>query len=303
VRDLEQAVGRDSTFSRAWAALAQAYILVLPYAGTGSSTQTWLKAQAAATRALALDPTSAEAYAALGYGNMVYGWNWAAAEENLQRAIAVDPNSATAHHWYGDFLAGRGRLVKSLAEMERAHQVDPLSRQIVVEWGWVFYLMGRNDEAEARIRQALELDANYAQAYLRLAVLQIQQHRYPEAIASSKRAIDLGIFYPYAAAIRATAYAASGNRAAALAEVNDLKRRSATEWVPPVFMAAAYGGLGDLTQGFAWLNRGIDEHDIYLPEIFFDPWLDPLRKDPRFASVMVRMGFTAPVHDSSGAHP
>src|SRR5207253_443676 len=68
VRYLEQAVIRDSTFARAWAALADGYILVLPYAGNGSPAETWRKAQAAARKALALDSTSAEAYTSLGYG-------------------------------------------------------------------------------------------------------------------------------------------------------------------------------------------------------------------------------------------
>jgi tetratricopeptide (TPR) repeat protein len=150
--------------------------------------------------------------------------------------------------------------------------------------------MHQNDEAEARIRQALALDPNYAQAHVRLGFVQIQQRRYSEAIASLKRAIDLGVFYPYGASALAYAYAASGDRAAARGVIDDLKRRSARELVPPVHIAIAYGGLGDVTQGIAWLNRGIDQHDIYIPENFFEPLLDPLRSDPRFARVLTRMG-------------
>jgi serine/threonine-protein kinase len=291
VRYLEQAVARDSTFARAWAALADAYILVVPFSG-GSPVDTWQKAQIAARKALALDSTSAEAYTALGYGNMIYAWNWAASEENFHRAIAADPNYPTAHHWYADFLAARGRLKESLAEMSRAHDLDPLSRQIGIEWGWVSYLMHQNDVAEAHIHQTLELDPNYAGAYLRLGLVQIQQHRYAEAIASIKRGIDLGVFYPHAAAALAFAYAASGNRAAAMEIVNDLKKRSGQELIPPFAIAAAYAGLGDTTQGIEWLNRGIDQKDIYIPENFFEPLLDPLRTDPGFRRVLTRMGLS-----------
>jgi eukaryotic-like serine/threonine-protein kinase len=293
VRYLEQAVARDSTFARAWAALADAYILVVPYAG-GSPADTWRKAQVAASKALALDSNSAEAYTSLGYGNMIYQWNWPAAEVNFRRAIAADPNYATAHHWYGDFLAGRGRLAESQGQMSRAHELDPLSRQIGIEWGWVSYLMHRNDEAAARIRQTIELDPNYAGAHLRLGLVQIQQHRYPEAITSIKRAIDLGVFYPHGAAGLAFAYGMSGDREAAMKIVNDLKQRSARELIPPFAIAAAYAGLGDATRGIEWLNRGIDQQDIYLPENFFDPLLDPLRTDPRFALVLTRMGLPQP---------
>jgi TolB-like protein/Tfp pilus assembly protein PilF len=293
VRYLEQSVARDSSFARAWASLADAYILLVPYAG-GSPGDGWRKAQAAATRALALDSTSAEAYTALGYGNTIYAWKWQAAEENFKRAITADPNYATGHHWYGDFLAGRGRFAESLAEMSRAHQLDPLSRQIGVEWGWVSYLMHQDDSAAAHIGQTLELDPNYAQAHFRLGLVQIQQRHYPEAIASFKRAMDLGVFFPQAAAGLARAYGLSGDRAAALKIVNDLERRSARELVPPSLIAAAYAGLGDVTRGLEWLNRGIDEKDIYIPENFFDPYLDPLRKDPRYERVLARMGLKGP---------
>jgi serine/threonine-protein kinase len=287
VRYLEQAVARDPSFSRAWAALADAYLLVVPYSGTGSVAEAWEKAQAAAQKALALDSTSAEAYTALGYGNTIYGWNWAAAEANFKRAIAADSNYANGHHWYGDFLAGRGRLEESLEEMSRAHRLDPLALQNTIEWGWVSYLMHRSAEAESRIRLALDLNPNYAQAHWRLGLVQIQQRRYPEAIASIQRSIDLGVFQPYAAGGLIFAYAASGNREAARKVLEDLEHRFPREYIPPVSIAIGYGALGDTTRGLEWLNRAIDQHDIYIPENFFEPLLDPLRKDPQ---VLRRMG-------------
>jgi serine/threonine-protein kinase len=287
VRYLEQAVARDPSFSRAWAALADAYLLVVPYSGTGSVAEAWEKAQAAAQKALALDSTSAEAYTALGYGNTIYGWNWAAAEANFKRAIAADSNYANGHHWYGDFLAGRGRLEESLGEMSRAHRLDPLALQNTIEWGWVSYLMHRSAEAESRIRLALDLNPNYAQAHWRLGLVQIQQRRYPEAIASIQRSIDLGVFQPYAAGGLILAYAASGNREAARKVLEDLEHRFPREYIPPVSIAIGYGALGDTTRGLEWLNRAIDQHDIYIPENFFEPLLDPLRKDPQ---VLRRMG-------------
>jgi len=288
---LERAVARDSTFARAWGALANAYLLQYPYGGGGSLDSNWTKARRAASRALALDPTSAEAYTALGYGNTVYGWSWAAAEENFRRAIAAEPNYAIGHHWYGDYLAGRGRLDESEAEFATAHRLDPLSRQIEAEWGWVAYERRRNGDAESRIRQTLELDPNYAQGHLRLGFVEIQQHRYREAIASIERSIELDVFEPYADGALAYAYAASGDRARALALVHDLERRHAAgEFIPPFAIAAGYAGLGDTAHGIAWLNRGIDERDIYMPENFFDPLLDPLRSDPGYARVVTRMG-------------
>jgi tetratricopeptide (TPR) repeat protein len=304
VQYLEQAVARDSSFSRAWSALADSYILVTPYAG-GSPADTWLKAQLAASKALHLNSTSAEAYTSLGYGNMIYAWDWKAAEENFKRAIAADPNYPTGHQWYGDYLASRGRLTESLAEMGLAHQLDPLSRQIGIEWGWVSYLLGRNEEAETRIRQVIQLDPNYAQAYVRLGMVQIQERRYSEAISSIQHGINLDPLNPYAAAALAFAYGVSGGREAALQIIGDLKRRHANkEHIPPFAIAAGYAGLDDVSHGLEWLNRGIDERDIYIPENFFDPLLDPLRSDPRFEQVLKRMGLEpSSERDRRADHP
>jgi serine/threonine-protein kinase len=291
VRYLEAAVARDSSFARAWAALAQAYLLVVPYGGGGTIEDTWRKAQAAAGRALALDPQSADAYTARAYGNMVYGWNWPAAEADFERALAVDRNYAVGHHWYGDFLAGRGRLEEAQARMDTAHVLDPLSRQIGNERGWVAYLRHRNDVAEARMREVIALDPNYAQVHLRLAYVLVQQRRFDEALAEMRRALALGAFYPHAAPGLAHAHAGAGRRDSALAVVRDLlARREAGEYIPSVFVAAAYAAVGDTTRAFEWLNRGIDERDIYIPENFFEPFLDPLRGDPRYGRVLERMG-------------
>ena len=210
--------------------------------------------------------------------------------------IAADQNYPTGHQWFGDFLIGRGRLAEGLAEMSRAHQLDPLSRQIAVEWGWTSYLMHQYDTAEVHIRQVLSLDPNYAQAHYRLGLVEIQQRHYPEAIASLKRAIDLGAFLPQVDAALAFAYAQSGSRGEALKIVNDLEQRAARELVPPVELAIAYAGLGDVTRGLEWLNRAIDQHDFYVPENFFELLLDPLRKDPRFETVLTRMGLAASRH-------
>jgi tetratricopeptide (TPR) repeat protein len=91
---------------------------------------------------------------------MIYQWDWAAAEASFRRAIAANPNYATGHHWNADFLAGRGRLEESLREMRKAHELDPLSRIIGAELGWVYHLLHRSEEAEAQVRRTLTLDPN-----------------------------------------------------------------------------------------------------------------------------------------------
>ncbi len=289
VNYLEQAVARDSGFARAWAALADAYILQVPYAGV-SREETWPKARTAAQRALALDSTLAEAHTALAYGSMIYGWDWVAAEASFRRAIAANPNYATAHHWYADFLAGRGRFEESAREMERAHALDPLSRIIGTELGWVYYLMHRNDEAEAQVRRTVALDPNYPHGSMVLGLVFIAKGRYAEAIQALQRGIELGGDYDIQYAALIFAHASAGDRATALKLLDEVIERSKRGEFGPFTLAIAYSGLGEIDRGIAALHRAVDERDIFMPEIFFDPLLDPLRKDPRFRKVEERMG-------------
>ena len=289
VRYLEQAVARDSGFARAWAALADAYVLVVPYAGW-SREETWPKGRGAAHRALALDSTLAEAHTALAYGTMIYDWDWDAAEASFRRAIAADPDYATAHHWYADFLAGRGRLDESLRAMQRAYELEPLSRIIGAELGWIHSLRGRTEEAKAQLRRTLAIDPNYPHAHLILGLILVAEGRHAEGIVELEKAIELGGDYDPANGALVTAYAGSGDRATALRLLAELEEGVRQGNFGPFALAVAYAGLGNHDQAIAELHRAIDQRDIFLPEVFFDPVLHPLRGDPRFRGVEERMG-------------
>ena len=289
VRYLEQATARDSGFARAYAALADAYILLPPYASV-SPALAWPKAKAAAERALTLDSTLAEAYNSLAYGTMLYEWDWTRAEALFKRAIAQDPRYANAHQWYGDFLTGRGRLDEALKQMRTAAELDPLSLVIGSELGWVLHTMHRDDEAIAQLERVLQLDPSFAHTYMELGFAQIGKGQYQEAVITLRRALELGGGYAHVPAALAAAYAGSGDRKAAIAVLHDLQQRSAHEYVTPFAFAIVYTALGQKTEAFQWLHKAIDGRDIFLPENFNDPLLDPLRSDPRYPELVRLMG-------------
>jgi serine/threonine-protein kinase len=293
VRFLAQAVERAPTFAPAWAALADACLAAPVYAGADPA-EAWPNARTAAERALALDPELAEAHTSLAYGTMLYEWDWDAADRAFRRAIAANPQYATAHHWYADFLAGRGRLTEALAAMEHARTLDPLSRLVGVELAWVHGLLGRREEALAQLDGVLRLDPNFAHAYLVRALVRAASGDHTGAIGDARRALDLGGFHahPFAALVYATARA--GNLAEATRLLGELRARSEREHVPPYALALAHTGLGDLTAAFAWLERGVAEHDELLAENFCDPLFAPVHRDARCAPILARLGIAHP---------
>ena len=296
VRYLDQAVARDPSFAEAWAALASAYLLVAPYTGE-PYPEGWTRSKAASARALALDSTLSEAHTARAYGAMVYDWDWPRAERGFHQAITADSTYPTAHQWYGDFLWSRGRLTEALGQMEAAHRLDPLSRIIGTELGQTYYLMHRYDEAEKRLQETLELDPNYPPALHQLGLLHVQQRRFAEGIAEMRRSVELGGLQEDLAGGLANAYGASGDRASFDKIVAELEKRIASRAFGPYPLALAYTGLGDTTRALDYLNRAIDVKDIFLPEDFFDPMFDPLRRDPRFRKS--RSDWGSPPHSPS----
>lgn len=208
--------------------------------------------------------------------------------------IARELGGGPAHHWYADFLAGRGRLEESLRKMTRARELDPLSPIVDAETAWVLALLRRGDEALAHVDELLRADPGLAHAHVvRGLVLQsIGDHR--SAIAAHRTALETGGHYAFSFAALIYAHAASGERTEALRLLASLEEIARREHVPAFAFALAHTGLGDREQAFAWLERGIMDRDELLAENSLDPLFDPLHGDARYDAVLVRLGATRP---------
>ncbi len=285
----EQAIARDPRFARAYAGLADAYVLLPGYSVTKSS-EAWPKGRAAAERALALDSTLAEAHTTLSYGKFLFDSDWRGAEEGFRRAIALNPRYPTAHHWYGDFLGGRGDLEGYLQELRRAQALDPLSRQIGTEVGRALYALRRNDEAVTQLQQVLRADPAFAGARVTLGRVYVEQGRLAEAVGEFQQAVELRGRNALDVAYLAYAYAVAGQESEAQRLLVELEGRSRREHVPPTVLAMVHMGLGQDERAFDHLDRAVAEHDGWIAESIFYPTFDPLRSHPRYAALLQALG-------------
>jgi serine/threonine-protein kinase len=284
MRYFEQAAARDPGFARAWAGLADTCTL-LPMYTDAEPGPFWKKAKEAARRAIALDDTLADAHTSLAYGTMLYEWNWEGAEREVRLAIAVDPTYQVAHHWYADFLAGRGRLEEALASMQRARELDPLSRITWVEIAWIYHMMGKIPEAEAALAEVFRVDPQYSHAHFMQGLVQLASGRPDHAARSLRHSIELGGDHVHARGAMISALAKSGRRDEALRELAAMEARAKREHVPEFGFVVAYAGLGELDKAYAALERAIGNKDLLTAENFFEPVLDPLRDDPRYPAL------------------
>ncbi len=283
----EQAVGRDPTYARAYAALAEAYALIAAY-NTRPPEVFDARARAAALRALDLDSSLAEAHAALALVVQNYDWNWQLAEREFRRAIALNPSYATAHHWYAEHLMWLGRFDEALRESERARELDPQSLIIAADNGAILYYSRDYDRAIEKLRSVLDVDPQLARAHL-IVEAYVQRGKFADALADVNQ--DTGANpSPWTLALRAAVYGRAGQLAQAHRALRALQTATRRDTVRAWAFVRAYVGVGDKEAALKWLERAYAEHDNGMTTLKVDPLFDPLRGDPRFQRLLARVG-------------
>ncbi len=283
----EQAVAKDPVYARAYAALAEVYALVAAYSTRPPGTFD-AKARAAALRALELDSSLAEAHAALALVVQNYDWNWQLAEREFRRAIALNPSYATAHHWYAEHLMWRGRFDEALRESERARELDPQSLIIAADNGAILYFSRDYDRAIEKLRAVLDVDPQLARAHL-IAEVYAERGRFAEALADLAQDTSATPSL-WTLAMRASVYGRAGQLTQAQRALRALVVASKRDTVRAWAFVRAYLGVGDRDAALRWLEKAYAEHDNGMTSLKVDPLLDPLRGDPRFQRLLVRVG-------------
>lgn len=285
----EQAVAQAPRYARAHAGLADAYA-VLGFYDYLAPADAFPRAEAAATRALAIDPALAAPHATLGYAALYYHWDLARGDEAFRRAIALDDGYSTAHQWYANLLTAAGRFPEALREMRRAEEIDPLSLIAKAAVGWVLYHAGEHAAALAQSRATLELNPDYAVAHLWSGWALQALDSLPAAVAAHRRALaaaDSGGLY---VANLARSLALAGERAEAERLLRRLQARGDSgRYVPAYEIAKVHEALGRPDQAFAWLERARAERSHSMVFLRVDPQLARLRADPRFARLLARV--------------
>jgi serine/threonine-protein kinase len=249
----------------------------------------WDRAAAEAIKALQIDPSSAEAHAALGYVRH-YDLRWAEAEREFRRAIELNPSFALAHIWYANMLMSRSRMAEAIAQAYAARELDPFSLVINTNVGWVLYYARRYDAALAQLRQTIALDSTYVQAHMRLVGPLVATGALLEAHAESHRIVALSKASPSAVGGLALTEIRVGQRDSARMLLAELIARSKREYVPPLSIAEIFASLGDVDAAMGWMEKAFAEGSNGMAYLAVEPVNAPLRGDPRFQRLLARAG-------------
>jgi eukaryotic-like serine/threonine-protein kinase len=279
---------QDPAYARSYAGIADCWTqladdFVVP-------DDAYPRAKAAATRALQHDPDLVEAITSLGKVLCWYEWDFAGAERQLRRAVTLNDNHGEAHWAFGSVLPTVGRLAEAIEEMRKALVLDPLS-EVYSRWLGRFMLFsGDYPGAIAQSRKTMDLNADYAYSYLDIGSAYLALGDAEKALQWFQRGQGLETSVRSYDALIVRALAPLGRREEADEILARLEEESRQHYVRSEIMATGYAAVGDSDRAFACLERAFQVRSAGLIYLHVDPAYQPLHRDPRFASLVERIG-------------
>ena len=240
VERFQQAIAKVPSFARAYAGLADAYIVLGSWALDAlPPANVFPKARTAVDKALQLDSRSAEAHTALAAIKHIYEWDWRGAGIEFRRALDLNPNYVTARQWYGQYLTELGQFDAGIAETARAHSIDPVYLIVGASLRRAGVLLGAalRRSHRSRSRRCWSSNPSLPNVHRLLGQVYEQKGMFPEAIAEFRQAVALSTGNAASVAALGHGYAVAGRRAEALDVLGALEAMSKQRYVPSYFMA------------------------------------------------------------------
>ena len=281
----QQAVAIDPNYALAYAGLAEANWFLALYSYP-QVNEVVTKARELALKALELDNSLAEPHSVLGVICNTYDRDFACNEREQKRSIELNPNYSEGHRRYGLQLGNLGRFEEAHIAFKRALEIDPLSPATNYEVAHLLFWERKYEESETQSKKNIELDPNFWYAHLQLFYVYRMKRDYASAVEELAKVQD-SRGEPDAAKFIRESFAGG--------DWQGFLRKITGDRTPlklyPYFVATFFAGLGEQDKAFAALNEALETKDQHTSWMRVDPFMDPLRDDPRFREVMKRAGF------------
>jgi Tfp pilus assembly protein PilF len=290
--DFQSVIATNPDFAPAYAGLAKTYDLLCEYS-TLPATQAYPLARQSALHAIALDRGLPDAHAALGYEQFFGEWDALRAEAEFKQAIALDANSSLAHLWYGSMLLHQRRFAESLSQLNQAQLLKPDSAGVLGLRAYALGLSGKRDQAMDVVQDILTRVPDSAPLHFTLAQLCLQQPRdIPLYLDQMRRFAELRRSEQMLAVVRAgdLAYRRADEQAMWQAMLEVERQFHPDTNHPTYFIAALEAAQGMNDFALRDLHLLLRDHNEMMVGIEIDALLSPIRKDPRFSSIVSQVG-------------
>jgi tetratricopeptide (TPR) repeat protein len=232
-----------------------------------------------------LDPDSDDARAVLGRVHVFYDWDWAAAEEQFRRALESNPSSANAYKGRACLRMAQGHTGEALKDIDLALRIDP--RSLWLHFMAVAFRANARHYGDAVEQAKRSLDWEPRFGLLRSfagVVLAMKGntrdavHELEAGVQQQRLPTSIGFF--------ALGSALAGRKVEAERALSELLSIAKQRYVCPFEIASAYASLRKKDEAFAWLKKGVADRADCIIWLRAEPWLDPIRDDPRYAALV-----------------
>lgn len=193
-------------------------------------------------------------------------------------------------HWLAHYLENSGKVEEGCVAMQKAAQIDPLSRMYQLDNGMCLYKRRLFDEALSQLGKARELDPKWPIFDITEAMMEAGKKDWPRALESARRAKAAIGSIPFVLAIEAMAEAGAGNPTGAQARLAQLTQDSKKGYVPAFAFALASYASGESAVGYKWLRRAFEEHNGAMMWLGTSPMFDIVLEDPKAAKLLKHIG-------------
>lgn len=290
IEHFERAIAIDPTYAKAYAGLADVHSAA-GYYGFIPPSIAMPRAKVAAKRAIELDRSVAEAHTSIAIVSMFHEWNWKAAEREFLTAARLDPSGALNGAFYSLLLVALGRFDEALDVAVRAQEIDPLSPLIMTAVGWVRLFRHEPEEAATQARKILALEPHFSEALALLWLAQEQMGDFEGAAESMGQWAPSIMGWAADTGPRALAAYHRDGGSGYWRERLRLAELDGTALMKYV-LAGLHARLGERDKAFEALERCYTERLPSLTFLAVDEWFADLREDPRFQSLLERMGLS-----------
>jgi eukaryotic-like serine/threonine-protein kinase len=291
IASFQRAVEVDPTNAPAYASLARAFYF-RTFFGEVAPLEAFSQMRRAAAAAIGQDPTLGEAYGLMALVNTHFDYDWGAAEENFRRALELSPSNAQVHHDYAHFLLAMGRRPESVTQSQRSVRLDPANAMLTACLGWHSLFDEQYDQALAHAGEAQKMMPSYW-AQIVQGWAQASKGMHAEAIESMEDAAALAPELAFATAAYAQALAWGGRKDSSRKILDGMLVQASKGYVSAYDIALVYASLEDSDRAFEWLAKALAERSMFVVHLAWDARLGALRKDPRLADVVQRLGIPA----------
>jgi len=294
IEHFQEAIAKDPGYALAHVGLADCYISLGTWeVGALPPTEAMPKAREAVTRALELDHQLSEAHSSFAHLLTHFDWEWTKAKSEHERALLLNPTYSGAHHWHSHYLMAMGDTDGSLKESLTSLELDPIDPVLNVHLAWHYYFGKQFDEAIEQCNKAGQLYPKSIWLSFFSGLAYEQKGKYEEAVTKLQEAITYSKNVSYPLAALAHLFATSGKVDEASRVIQQFADLSKYTYVPAFDSAIIHVGLGQKDQAFEWLGKAYQERSSWLAYLKADPRLEPLRSDPRYKELLLRVGLAS----------